>query len=96
MPFEAKGCFTRIVTLRTTERLLTRMSQQVFLEVDSLCERIFTLVALERLLSRMFRMCLLRREALALEYWHWLQLWGLIAPCKDFSATFAIIGCFWH
>ena len=51
---EATSFCARVVTLRTTEGLLTRMSPQVCLEVDSLCARVLTLVAFERLLSRMF------------------------------------------
>ena len=47
-------CCARVVTLRAAERLLTRMSQQMCLEVASFCARVFTLVAFERLLSRMF------------------------------------------
>ena len=35
-------------------------------------------------------MWFLRLVAEVQEYWHWLQLWGLIASCKDFSETFAM------
>ena len=51
---EANTLCAGVVTLRTTERLLTRVSQQVSLESTSCTARVFTLVALERLLSRMF------------------------------------------
>ena len=39
---------------RTTERLLTRTSQQMCLEVTSCSASVATLIALERLFSRMF------------------------------------------
>ena len=51
---EVTSLCARVVTLRTTERLSTRMSQQVSLEVASLCANVVTLVALERFVSRMF------------------------------------------
>ena len=54
MSLEATSSCARVVTLRTTERLLTRMSQQVCLENTNLCAREATLIALERLFSRMF------------------------------------------
>ena len=54
MSLESTSFCARVVTLRTTERLLTRMSQQVSLENNNLCARVVTLVALERHFSRMF------------------------------------------
>ena len=51
---EVTSLCAREVTLRTTERLLTRMSQQVSPEVTSCCARVATLIAIERLFSGMF------------------------------------------
>ena len=51
---ESTSICARVVTLRTTERVLTRMSQQVSLEITSLYARESILIALERLFSGMF------------------------------------------